>query len=665
MDKLPPLHEPDAQDKRTRILWLLTVVLFVSLPHLLHVNIWITLLLLGVGAWRYALEYRNWGMPSAWIKVPLVFAALAAVGFTYRSITGVEAGTALLLVMLALKILETKTGRDLTVVSAICWFLMFAAFLREQQLWAIPYILFGVSLSVAALIQISRVGAVLPSRQVITKTAGLIIQALPIMLVLFFLFPRIPAPFWAMSTGGYSAQTGLSDQMSPGDISSLSLSDSVAFRVRFNGAIPPASERYWRGPVMTYFNGREWSWADRGEPIVSVEDLLVGGTYYEYELMLEPHGREWLLALETPVQWSQGKAYLSANLQLISQTPVQQRIAYTARSYQLARKQVPDVERHIQAMRYLPTGRNPETLAFALKLRNESSSDKDYLNRVLDMFRQQDFYYTLRPPRLGNNPVDEFLFTSRRGFCEHYASAFATLARAANIPARVVTGYLGGEVNPINNDLIVRQSDAHAWAEVWIDGNWLRADPTAAVAPQRVELGLDEALSDRDFDFRRNMRNTQLFHQAILSLDAVNAAWNRWVLAFGPEMQSDLLRNAGFDKPDMRDLVLLMAISLSLLMAALTYYLRFSIRSNKDPLLQIYETFCKKLAASGVTRHRSEGPASFAARASRLRQTDRPQIELITQMYIRLRYESVGSAAPTEELRQLTELVKAFEPTSG
>ena len=664
MDKLLPLHEPSAQDRRIRLLWLLIAVLFVSLPHLLQVNIWITLMLLGVSAWRYALEYRNWSMPSAWIKVPLVFAALAAVGFTYRSITGVEAGTGLLLVMLALKILETKTGRDLIVVSAICWFLMFAAFLREQQLWAIPYILFGISLSVAALIQIHRVSAVLPARQVITKTAGIIIQALPIMLVLFFLFPRIPAPFWAMSTVGSSAQTGLSDQLNPGDISSLSRSDSVAFRVRFNGAIPPASERYWRGPVMTYFNGREWSWADRGEPILSVEELLVGGTYYEYELMLEPHGREWLLALESPVQWSQNKAYLSANLQLISQIPVRQRIAYTARSYQFVQKQLPDVERHIQAMRHLPSGSNPETLAFALKLRNESSSDSDYLNRILDMFRQQNFYYTLRPPRLGNNPVDQFLFASRRGFCEHYASAFATLARAANIPARVVTGYLGGELNPMNNDLIVRQSDAHAWTEVWIDGNWLRVDPTAAVAPQRIELGLDEALSASDFDFRRNMRNTQLFRQAILSLDAVNAAWNRWVLAFGPEMQQDLLRNAGFDKPDMRDLILLMAISISLLLAALAYYLRFGIRSKKDPLLQTYETFCKKLADSGVIRHRSEGPASFAARASRLRQTDRSHIESITQLYIRLRYESIGSIVPTAELRQLTKLVKAFKPTS-
>lgn len=664
MDKLQPLHGADGQDRRVRILWLLAAVIFVSLPHFFHVNTWITLLLLGVGIWRYTLEYRNWSMPSLWIKVPLVFAGLAAVGFTYRSITGVEAGTALLLVMLALKILETKTGRDLTVVSAICWFLMFAAFLREQELWGIPYILLGIGLSVAALIQIRRIGPALTSREVMTQTAGLIIQALPIMLVLFFLFPRIPAPFWAMSTGGSSAQTGLSDQMSPGDISNLSRSDSVAFRARFNGAIPPASERYWRGPVMTYFNGREWSWVDRGEPIISAEDLMLGGAYYEYELMLEPHGREWLLALETPVQWSKNKTYLSANLQLISQAPVRQRIAYTGRSYQFVRKIVPDVERHIQAMRHLPSGSNPETLAFALKLRNESSNDNDYLNRILDMFRQQSFYYTLRPPRLGNNPVDQFLFASRRGFCEHYASAFAILARAANIPARVVTGYLGGELNPINNDLIVRQSDAHAWTEVWIDGNWLRVDPTAAVAPQRIELGLDEALSESDFDFSRNMRNTQIFRQAILSVDAIHAAWNRWVLAFGPEMQQDLLRNAGFDKPDMRDLVLLMAIIISLLLAVLAFYLRFSIRSKQDPLLQTYETFCKKLASSGVIRHRSEGPASFAARASRLRQSDRSHIESITQLYIRLRYEPIGSTVPTAELRQLTKLVKAFKPAS-
>jgi len=658
MTELQPLKAPTAAERRTRILWLLAAVITVTAPHSLYVSPWVSALLIGISIWRYQLESRGWRLPSAWIKVPLVFTGLAAVALTYRTITGVEAGTALLIVMLALKILETKTSRDFTVVSAICWFLMFAVFLREQQLWALPYIIAGVSISVAALLQIRRSGPPLPLGSVTRQTAGLLVQALPLMLVLFFLFPRIPAPFWAMSTGGTDAQTGLSDQVNPGDISNLSRSDRVAFRVRFNGDVPPPEERYWRGPVMGFFNGRTWSWGDRGEKIDPVNEMLVGETYYEYELMLEPHGRDWLLALETPAQWSQSKSYLSANLQLISQTPVRQRIAYTARSYQQARRKNMDSERHLQAMQYLPASSNPETVAFARQLRQSAASNRDYLNQILQMFREEEFFYTLRPPLLGTNPVDDFLFATREGFCEHYASAFATLARAAGIPARVVTGYLGGEINPLSNDMVVRQSDAHAWTEVWLDGSWVRVDPTAAVAPQRIELGLDEALSASDLNFRRSVRNTLLLSQAFLSLDAINAAWDRWVLAFGPEMQAEMLSRAGFDEPDMQDLVLVMAVGITLLLAGLAYYLQISIRNNDDPLLTAYRHFCSKLAHAGVTREPGEAPANFASRAVATHPDQQQSIQQITNLYVALRYEP-NRNGPTE-LQEFFERVKKF-----
>jgi protein-glutamine gamma-glutamyltransferase len=659
MTKLLPMA-PTADTQRSRILWLLAAVATVVSPHIFYISPWISALLFGIFVWRYLLEARGWRLPSAWIKVPLVFAGLAAVALTYRKITGVEAGTALLIVMLALKILETRTSRDLTVVSAICWFLMFAVFLREQQLWAIPYIIAGVSISVAALIQIRRSGPPLAIGRVARQTAGLLVQALPLMLILFFLFPRIPAPFWAMSTGGTEAQTGLSDQVNPGDISNLSRSDSVAFRVRFKGDLPPPEERYWRGPVMGYFNGRAWSWGDRGEKVDPINELLVGDTYYEYELMLEPHGRDWLLALETPAQWSQTRSYLSANLQLISQTPVRQRIAYTARSYQQAQRKNPEAERHLEAMQYLPASSNPETLAFAQQLRSTVATDRDYLNAILQMFREQEFFYTLRPAILGGNPVDEFLFATREGFCEHYASAFATLARAAGIPARLVTGYLGGEINPLSNDLVIRQSDAHAWTEVWLDNAWVRVDPTAAVAPQRIELGLDEALSASDLNFRRNVRNTLLLSQAFLSLDAINAAWDRWVLAFGPEMQAEMLSRAGFVEPDMRDLVLIMAVGITLLLAGLAYYLRISIRNSRDPLVSAYQEFCSKLARAGISREPWEAPANFAARAVATKPAEQQAIRQITDLYITLRYEPFNSNA--HQLQELLERIKKFRP---
>ncbi len=660
MNTLQPIKEPSARDRITRLLWLQTAVGFVVLPHLTHVSIWISALLIGVFVWRYLAETRNWSMPSAWIKAPLVFAGLTAVAMTYRKITGVEAGTALLLVMLALKILETRSSRDLTVVSLICWFLMFAVFLREQQLWAIPYIFGGITLSVAALLQIRRTNELLPVTAVARQTGVLLLQAMPIILLLFFLFPRIPAPFWAMSTGGSSAQTGLSDTVNPGDISSLSQSDSVAFRVRFKGAVPPPEQRYWRGPVMSYFNGRAWSWADRGEPIEADGDLLLGDEFYDYEMMLEPHGRSWLLALETPAQWSQTRSYLSANRQLISRSKIRQRIAYTARSYPNSALSRGENERHLQAMRFLPPEQNPKLRQFARSLRAQSDSESDYLERLLRNFREQPFYYTLQPALLGDDPLDQFLFDTREGFCEHYASAFAALARAADIPARVVTGYLGGEINPLSGDLVVRQSDAHAWTEIWLSGQWVRIDPTAAVAPERIELGLSGALSAEDLSFGRNVRSTLLVSQALLSIDAVNAAWDRWVLAFGPETQSMLLRKAGFSAPDMRDLVIVMAIGVTLLLAALAYYLRISARPAPDPLQQAYARFCRKLAAQGFVRAPGETPADFAARATAGNNPDSDTILRITALYSGLRYAPVANR--DRGIDELTALSKRFKP---
>ncbi len=663
MNTLQPLQIPNARERKIRILWLMAAVVVVSAPHLPHISPWIGLLLGIVCIWRYLVEARGWSLPSTWVKVPLVFIGLTAVALTYRRITGVEAGTALLLTMLALKILETKSARDLTVVSMICWFLMFAVFLREQQLWAIAYIFIGVGVCMTALVQIRRVGPTLPTAKVLQQTGGLLLQALPLMLVLFFLFPRLPAPIWALSTGGSSSQTGLSDTVNPGDISELSQSNAVAFRVRFKGAIPPPDQRYWRGPVMGYFNGRSWSWADRGEAIPTPEGLAVSGSYYDYEVVLEPHGREWLLALETPAQWTQAKSYLSADLQLVSQAPIRQRIVYTARSYQTARKTQPEVERYLEAMTYVTPGVNPDSVSFAKELRNKSANDREYLNKILSMFREEQFYYTLRPPKLGKNSVDDFLFSSKQGFCEHYASAFATLARAAGIPARLVTGYLGGELNPLSNDFIVRQSDAHAWTEVWLKDRWVRVDPTAAVAPERIELGLEGALDESDISARQSLRSYLLINQAILSADAVNAAWNRWVLAFGPDTQKDLLSKLGIEEPDMRDMILIMAIGISMLLAALAFYLRTSIQPLQDPLQHAYNNACKKLARAGVKRKPTEGPIDFASRAGGQRPADKPVIETISQLYAALRYAQQKKPDNYEDqLKAFIKLTKDFKP---
>jgi len=646
-------------DRQSRLLWTLTAVVIINVPHFLHVPPWVTATLIAACLWRYLLEVRKRKLPSAWVRVPLVFAAFAAVLASYRGISGIEAGSALLIIMLALKLLETKQSRDLTVVTLIGWFLMFSVLLREQEMWAIPYILLGSGLALAALIQTRRAGPVLKPAILLRQTAVIMLQAAPIMIALFLLFPRIESPFWALPTAGSSARTGLSDTVNPGDISSLSQSDAIAFRVTFDGAVPPPADRYWRGPVMGYFDGRQWSWGDRGLRASTAQRSSAEEPVYTYELTLEPHGRQWLLALETPLNWSDEKAFLTLDLQLIASQSIGQRIAYQARSQPRAPSTRSELPRYLGAMKFLPQNSNPKTLQLARQLRSESVSDSDFIDKVLSKFRTEEFFYTLTPQRLGANPVDEFLFGSREGFCEHYASALAVMARAAGIPSRVVTGYLGAEQNPLADYWIVRQSDAHAWTEIWLNRRWVRVDPTAAVAPERIEYGLEEALSDADITVGRAIMGTTLISQALLSWDLVNAYWNRWVLAFGPEAQQLLLGSIGIKEPSKQHLIIFMIVALSIIIAILAWYLRVSITPVNDPVRRYYDEFCRRLQKAGLIRRPDEGPATFSSRVGQQRPDLRAEVGIITHSYLQLRYENFeNNAAQTDFISR----VKRFRP---
>ncbi len=449
-------------------------------------------------------------------------------------ITGIEAGTALLVVMIAMKLLETRTARDRAVIAIICFVLMFAAFLREQAVWSFGYLFAGVFLCMLALMHAESGTLRLHATQGLRQITTILLQALPLMAVLFILFPRVPGPFWALPVNSGGAMTGLGDTVSPGDISELGRSDAVAFRVRFDAAVPPPEQRYWRGPVMSYFNGRVWSWQPRGTSQPDPRLAAAGGPAYRYELTLEPHRRRWLLALESPLSWDERDAFMSMDWQLVHADEVGERFSYNATSVASGRIPANESARYLQAMTYLPPDNNPRTRRLALELRNSASSDREYLAKAFTMFRTEEFFYTLTPPRLGDNATDQFLFDTRSGFCEHYASAFAFMARAAGIPARLVTGYLGGEHNTLGDYWIVRQSDAHAWVEVWLDGHWQRYDPTAAVAPERIDLGMDSAIPEAGRSALTLMRRSPVLGDLLLSIDAVNAAWDQWVPGLWP-----------------------------------------------------------------------------------------------------------------------------------
>ena len=647
-----------------QLIWLVVAILLTGAPHLLHVHPWVPVVVVTLLLWRIIAALRRQPLPSIWIRVPLTVLGFLGVLFSYRQVSGLSAGSALLLIMAAMKLLETRGHRDRAIVIFICYFLLFATFLREQAIWSAAYLIISVLITTAALAQIARIGPVVSAPHAMAHATRLVLQSLPVALLLFLLFPRIPGPFWSLPSGGNQAITGLSGELNPGDISELAMSDKVAFRVRFDTAPPRTSALYWRGPVMNEFDGRKWLQRPVGRSsAANPADSDWPGPTIGYEVTLEPHGQRWLLALETPFTWDAHDAHLSGAGQLLRNMPVEQRTSYRGTSV-LGGSWIQDVNSTMLDWdRALPNPANPRSLAFARQLRDTAASDADYLQELLKYFAAEPFYYTLRPPSLGDDPVDEFLFDTRRGFCGHFASAFTLLARAGGIPARVVTGYQGAERNPLGNYWIIRQSDAHAWAEAWIDGRWVRYDPTAMVAPDRIEYGFDAAMNRRDEISGNMLADSRLFVQIAMSWDALNAGWNRWVLSFGPQTQATMMSLVGIRHPSVEHLVMVMAVSITGLLILIGIVQRVRMKPRLDDLLIAYERLCQRTGKVARYRRPSEGPHEYLAALCAQRPDLSTELCALFDMYIRLRYDGIEDDRQQLRRRFLA-AVRAFRPTA-
>ncbi len=642
-----------------QLAWLALVAGLALGPHAGALAAWLPMTLGVAVAWRLGHAWRRWPLPGRMLRTVLALLGLGVVAFAFRSISGIEAGSALLIVMMALKFLETRGLRDRSVVVMIAWFVLFTGFLRGQDLTALPWLVAGLATGTLALLQAARSGRGHPPATAAAHAARLIGIACPLALMLFLLFPRLPGPFWALPGEGDGARSGLGEQMSPGDISSLALSSDIAFRVRFSTPSPPAAQLYWRGPVLERFDGHRWrAQPDSARGRMAPPPAAPGGATHDYEVTLEPHRQRWLLPLETALRWETVDAGLSAAGELRSARPIDRRLAWRGTSVPGAAlaDPMPPQPHH----RFTAQARNPQTLALARSLRERAASPRDYLAQVLQKFRSEPFHYTLEPARLGRQPVDDFLFRTREGFCEHYASAFTLLARAAGIPARVVTGYQGGEWNPIGGYWIVRQSDAHAWSEVWLDGSWHRYDPTAAIAPERIDRGIDT--------IRRGWRDASLpligtlplWERVALGWDTANALWDRWVLAFGPEHQTDLLERLGLQSPGLRELALLCAAAFGGLVMALTLVaLRQRPAPPPDALKRAWLAYCRRLAPLARPCHAAETPLEYARAVAAKRPDLAPQLLDTARRYLRLRYETLPSAA---EVRDFSRRVRRFRP---
>ena len=454
------------------------------------------------------------------------------------------------------------------------------------------------------------------------------------MLALFVLFPRLPGPLWAVQGTSTSATSGLGDTVNPGDITSLALSDEIAFRVEFSSPPPPARDLYWRGPSMTNFDGRTWSMSvgDRRNVAASIEYL---GAPTEYRVMLETTGRNWAFALEMPkLAHDERTLRMGSDYQLrtFPGIPRGTRLDYRVRSYTRFRALEPLGEGEREMFRRLPPESSPRTRALVRSWLADDPTPEQVIERGMDYLRSQPFFYTLTPPRLGEQPVDEFLFDTREGFCEHYASAFTLMMRAAGLPARIVTGYQGGELNGVGGYYIIRQSDAHAWTEVWLEGRgWVRVDPVSAVAPERVALGSWRSALAGERVPGGALRRLEWVRRALLVWDAAATYWNEWVIGYGPQLQRGLLDALGFDGAtgsERWSKLMLLCVGATLagsLVLTLQLAWRRRRRTPVDGAAREFTTFTRRLARVDVApRAPSEGPAAYGARARSACRTRRP-----------------------------------------
>ena len=627
---------------------ILLSILMVIAPHADHLPLWISVLCAALLLWRAWLSYSGRPVPKRWLLLLVTFAGTVGVIFNYHTLFGREAGVALLVMLATLKLMELRNARDAMVLIYLSCFIIITNFFYSQSIPTALYLLATLIVIVTTWVHLQAQSIALKPR--LRIAAVLLLQALPLTLILFILFPRVQGPLWGLPQDAY-ASTGLDDRMSPGSLSRLILSEAVAFRVTYNDRIPRRDQMYWRGPVLWVFDGHTWT---PGGPVNAIAPNFTGiGQPVDYVVTLEPHNKRWLFALDVPEKLSV-PSRLTDDFQLLSKEKIHARMRYAARSDLVYRANLQESERQLQRALQLPGQFDPRARQLAAKWRAGSRDDADIVRTALAYFNKQGFSYTLEPPPIGVNGIDDFLFTTKQGFCEHYASAFVFLMRAANIPARVVTGYLGGEFNDVGNYYIVRQSDAHAWAEVWLAGQgWVRIDPTGAIAPDRVERGLSASVSDNAILPFMERNPPQWMRNLRFNLDAIANQWNQWVLGYDNERQFAFLTRLGMESITWQKMALDMLSGLGIVIALFALFmLRHLFVRQTDRVQSAWLKLCRKLADAGLPRAAHEGARDYAARVAESRADLADAIHDLAARYIALRYGNLNDERSQREFLQ-------------
>ncbi|CAA0118469.1 Protein-glutamine gamma-glutamyltransferase [Halioglobus japonicus] len=656
------------QVPRNALVWIIISLFALVAPHVARLPIWVLAVYVIAVIWRLQVHRGRWSFPGRWVKVAMTVSGFVGIYASYGTLVGLEPTVALLLTAFALKFIELSQRKDAYVLLFLGYFICITEFLFSQDLLITLYSVLTVVLVTSALVALHQPGLNRFNRGTARLAGIMLLQAVPLMVVLFFVFPRF-GPLWTVPLKNHTAKTGMSDFMKPGDVASLSQSADVAFRVKFEGAIPEKSALYWRGLVFSRLEQNVWSGLGYYDVPLSeqrVDEVVTSGKPLSYSIIMESTQQTWLYGLNYARARSAGVLH-SSDYRLMSPAPLETEYMYKVNSWLNApiEMELSDWRRKTETT--LPPQGNDRTRQMALDLRAAAGSDEAYIQAVLNKFNQEDYVYTLRPGKLsGQNTIDKFLFETQRGFCEHYASAFVFMMRAADVPARVVAGYQGGEINPLNKTVIVHQFDAHAWAEVWLENKgWVRVDPTAAVSPLRIEMGLEEAMASEGSFLSAaplsplRYRSIPLLNQLRLRYDALTYRWQSWVVGFDSEQQFDLLHSM-FGEISTRVFATLLLGSWALVLVPVAISLFFKRATHPvSPLDKYYRIFCDRMAGLGLVRSPGETPGQFAHRAIEALPGFKEELLQITGLYDDLAYAGVKDKA---ELTQFTRAVNKFRP---
>ncbi|WP_095095579.1 DUF3488 and transglutaminase-like domain-containing protein [Pseudomonas sp. Irchel 3A5] len=639
---------------RASLLWLLLAQALVIVPFIQHIPGTIIILWLVCMLWRVQIFRMRARHPGAWIKGGLLVGTAGGVYLARGSLVGLEAGAALLVAAFVLKMLETQSRRDALVLIFLGFFCITVGYLFEDNLLWAAFTLLPVSTLLAALIGLQSSSHSSSQPGSLKLAIKLLAQAVPLMLLLFLFFPRLE-PLWSLPQPSNKGQTGLSDSMAPGDMAELSKSAALVFRASFDGPIPARNQLYWRSLTLEQFDGRRWSQSLRAQT-VQMPQWQKRGDSLSYSIVMEPSGRPWLSSLDV-AESNLGDVRQMNDFRLQRRRPVEQSLLYNVTSWPDATREAQLSENIQRQDLQLPAKGNPQARQWASDLLRRHPQPDGLVQTMLDYFAREPYHYTLKPPTLGPDSIDDFLFESRRGFCAHYAGAMTFVLRAAGIPARVVAGYQGGELNPDGQYLTVRQFDAHAWVEYWQPGvGWRSVDPTAAVAPQRIEQGLEQALAaDEAFLADSPMsalryRHVPWINSLRLSWDNLNYGWQRWVLGYQGQEQLRVLNRcfSGLEAPAF-------IVGLGVFLGLVALWVFKPWQRESDSQLRLFGAFERLLARHGLRRLPGEGAEQFSRRAALSLPGHAEAIDAFVREFQAQRYAG-SSSSPAELRRRLKQL---------